>query len=173
MDADAIARNAKLARLRAGFDTHEKAARAIGCSRTLVIAWETTGTSLKGSKYLLDAARAYRVDPTWLATGIGPDGYENAPEPAISDLDANQSIAQFRQTQEELRAALLAVSRVLAETIPTAGRAMEAELAKLPEGRYLELLLGIVRRENAKRDVADADARVRKARGAAKHSHST
>lgn len=70
-----IAENAKFARIRAGFDTPEKAAKKIGCSRTLLLAWEKDGSSIRGSKYLLDAALAYRVRPEWLAKNEGLDGY--------------------------------------------------------------------------------------------------
>ena len=75
METDTLSELAQFARVRANFKGPDDAARAIGCSRTLVISWENGGGRLKGSKYLLDAARAYKVFPNWLATGEGPDGY--------------------------------------------------------------------------------------------------
>lgn len=66
---------ARAARERAEFDDPGKAAARIGCSRTLVISWEDGSAKSIGGKYLLAAARAYRVRPEWLATGEGKDGF--------------------------------------------------------------------------------------------------
>lgn len=75
MDIDDLARNAQLARIRAEFATPDEAAKVIGCSRTLVIAWENGSNKLRGSKYLLKAAEIYRVRPEWLSENEGNDGY--------------------------------------------------------------------------------------------------
>lgn len=90
-ETDILAANAKMARERAKFATPKDAAAAIGCSRTLVIAWEDGSTTIKGSKYLLPAARAYRVRPEWLASNMGPDGFPwsesaNSEEPEWKDV---------------------------------------------------------------------------------------
>lgn len=63
------------ARIQAGFDDPGKAAKAIGCSRTLVVSWEDGSAKSIGGKYLLRAARAYRVRPEWLGDGEGSDGW--------------------------------------------------------------------------------------------------
>lgn len=75
MDKDQLAENAKFARVRAGFTTEIEASRAIGCSRTLIISWENGTGSIKGSKYQMAAAMAYKVRPRWLTDGEGDDGY--------------------------------------------------------------------------------------------------
>ena len=63
-----------MARTRAGFKREADAAKAIGCSRTLVIRWETDAQSI-GQKYLLPAARAYQVRAEWLAMQSDDDGF--------------------------------------------------------------------------------------------------
>ena len=57
-----LAQRARMARIRAGFKREIDAAAAIGCSRPLVIRWETDALSI-GQKYLLAAARDYKVRP--------------------------------------------------------------------------------------------------------------
>ena len=63
------------ARIQAGFDDPGKAAKAIGCSRTLVVSWEDGSAKSIGGKYLLKAARAYMVRPEWLGDGEGTDSW--------------------------------------------------------------------------------------------------
>lgn len=75
MGNSSLAARAQKARIRAGFAKEADAALAIGCSRTLVIAWENGDAKSIGGKYLLPAARAYKVRPEWLSDGAGVDGY--------------------------------------------------------------------------------------------------
>lgn len=77
---DTLADRARLARLRAGFDKPQQAADAIGCSRPLVVAWEGGGVQSITGKYLLSAARTYRVRPEWLRMESTDDGYPWAPD---------------------------------------------------------------------------------------------
>lgn len=132
---DEIAANAKMARTRAGFETQDAAAKAIGCARTLVLAWEAGTAALKGSKYLLDAAKAYRVRPEWLADGDAPDGYPwNAsaterPQRVIPDFQTDVALAL-----EALGRSQAYIAQALAATIPTAAREILASLdSRLPE----------------------------------------
>lgn len=85
-----LADRARLARVRAGFENEAAAARAIGCSRPLVIAWENGDAKSIGSKYLIAAAKAYRVRPAWLGDGQEPDGFpwsDQIPEQDQDDPD--------------------------------------------------------------------------------------
>lgn len=70
-----LATRAKMARTRAGFAKESQAATAIGCSRPLVISWENGAAVSVGGKYLLPAARAYKVNPRWLTLETDDDGY--------------------------------------------------------------------------------------------------
>lgn len=70
-----LANRAKAARVRAGFKRESDAAKAIGCSRPLVIRWENGEADSIGGKYLLAAARAYRVNPAWLSLETADDGF--------------------------------------------------------------------------------------------------
>jgi transcriptional regulator with XRE-family HTH domain len=85
-----------MARLRARFETEAAAAAAIGCSRPLVIAWEKGDAKSIGGKYLLAAARAYRVRPEWLKDGTGPDGFPWGDETSV------QSQSQTMQLDQEI-----------------------------------------------------------------------
>jgi phage repressor protein C with HTH and peptisase S24 domain len=62
------------------FDTQQHAAEAIGCSRGTVAMWESGKTDKISGEYLLPVAVAYAVDPEWLTTGKGPDGYPWSPD---------------------------------------------------------------------------------------------
>lgn len=79
MNKSTLSARTLTARKRAGFKSQEAAAKAIGCSRGTVAMWETSG-SLSIGKYLLEAARTYRVRPEWLDTGAGDDGYPWEPD---------------------------------------------------------------------------------------------
>lgn len=70
-----LANRARKARERAGFEKESQAAKAIGCSRPLVISWENGQAGSIGAKYLLAAARAYKVRPEWLSLQTDDDGY--------------------------------------------------------------------------------------------------
>lgn len=74
-----LADRALHARKRAGYRSQEAAARAIGCSRGTVAMWESGGTPTIG-RYLMEAARIYRVRPDWLNGGAAEDGYPWEPE---------------------------------------------------------------------------------------------
>lgn len=74
MTRNDLASRAKKARIRAGFEKESDAAKAIGCSRPLVIRWES-GEAKAIGKYLLPAARAYRVRPEWLSLESSDDGF--------------------------------------------------------------------------------------------------
>lgn len=76
---ETLAERAARCRIRAGFKTPKDAADAIGCGRSTVAMWETSGTAAIG-KYLYSAARAYKVRPEWLNSGNGPEGYPWNPE---------------------------------------------------------------------------------------------
>lgn len=73
-----LATRARQARIRAGFARESDAAKVIGCSRPTVIRWETDADSI-GGKYLLAAARAYKVRPEWLSLETDHDGYPWSP----------------------------------------------------------------------------------------------
>src|SRR5688572_24991880 len=70
---------ARMARIRAGYPNEAAAAADIGCSRPLVISWEKGEAKSIGSKYLLDAAKAYKVRPEWLLMETEDDGYPWVP----------------------------------------------------------------------------------------------
>lgn len=86
-----LAERAKLARLRAGFEKESDAAKVIGCSRPLVISWENGSAETIGGKFLLAAAKAYKVDPDWLAMGTPHDGYPWTPstDPGWREIEAS------------------------------------------------------------------------------------
>lgn len=77
-----LATRAQKARLRAGYEKPGDAAKAIGCSRTIILRWES-GDAKRIGKYLLSAARAYHVDPAWLALETERDGYPFEVERAV------------------------------------------------------------------------------------------
>jgi phage repressor protein C with HTH and peptisase S24 domain len=91
MSPEILAKRAASARMRAGFATEKEAAAAIGCSRTLVIAWETGKSTVKGSKYHLAAAKAYRVTPEWLADSRATDDGFTVEPPPVSDVSVNET----------------------------------------------------------------------------------
>jgi transcriptional regulator with XRE-family HTH domain len=160
-----IAENARFARTRAGFNTPEKARKKIGCSRTLLLAWEKDGSSIRGSKYLLDAALAYRVRPEWLAKNEGQDGY---PWDGSRTVQESPSAATAESPDTDIQAlntALTGVARVLAATIPTLGRALEDEVAGFPpelKGHdFVAVLLKTIRQQNAENDQLAAKAKKR------------
>lgn len=68
-----LAERARYARNRLGL-TQEDASKAIGCRRATVAMWESGG-SLNIEKYLLPAAKVYKVNPDWLDSGKGGDDY--------------------------------------------------------------------------------------------------
>lgn len=72
-----LAKRARKARIRAGFELPGDAAKAIGCSRPLILRWES-GDANRIGKYLLAAARTYRVNPDWLDLDSSDDGYPYA-----------------------------------------------------------------------------------------------
>ncbi|XQA72094.1 XRE family transcriptional regulator [Xanthomonas sacchari] len=71
---DDFSERARLARQRSGL-TMVEAAKLIGCSRPLLAQWESGRSKSIGGKYLLAAAKAYRVNPEWLAEMTDDDGY--------------------------------------------------------------------------------------------------
>lgn len=73
-------KRSKFARQRAGFRTQAEAAKAIGCSRPAVVRWETEPTATTIGRYLLAAARAYKVRPEWLLLESDNDGYPWKPK---------------------------------------------------------------------------------------------
>lgn len=96
MDKQSLAEIARFARIRAGFAKEEQAAKAIGCSRTLIISWENGSSTIRGSKYQLAAARAYRVRHLWLTEGLGDDGF-----PTVSDQEASQQWSSRYSSQSK------------------------------------------------------------------------
>lgn len=86
MTGEKIATRARRARLRAGYDKPGDAAKAIGCSRTLILRWES-GSARSIGKFLLPAARAYDVKPAWLALEADDDGYPVSDKVRIVSAD--------------------------------------------------------------------------------------
>lgn len=174
-DIDVLAKNAKTARERE-FRTPLAAAKAIGCSRTLIVAWEKGDSAIRDSGYQGDAAKAYRVRLDWLKDNSGPDGYPldepevlNAPTaPAHHQTTDNDTL---KGSLNELQGVLTAVARVMAGTRLDVASAMEVELKALPTGPYLEILLGVVEREHAKLKRSSPKTRDSKGPGSKKHSH--
>lgn len=161
-----IAENAKFARIRAGFDTPEKAAKKIGCSRTLLLAWEKDGSSIRGSKYLLDAALAYHVRPEWLAKNEGLDGYPWNGSRTLQSVPTQEAADGSPDTHiQALNTVITGVARVLAATIPTVGRALEDEVSGFPpelRGQdFVAVLLNTIRQQNAENDRAAATTKKR------------
>lgn len=64
----------KLARNRVKL-TQKSAAEAIGCQRGTIAMWESDGAKTISGEYLLSAAIVYKVNPIWLSSGRGADGY--------------------------------------------------------------------------------------------------
>lgn len=67
----------KRLRLRAGLTSQGAAAAAIGCVRGTVCMWEAPSSPVDsvGGEYLPAVARAYKVRPDYLNTGVGEDGF--------------------------------------------------------------------------------------------------
>lgn len=162
------AADALMARTRAGFRTTQAAADAISvhagskCPRTLVWGWEHGTAALKGSKYLLAAARAYRVRPEWLNGDDAADGFpwpesgQATPStpPPIPALDDDLAVVVEAMSHAQ---ALLA--QALASTIPTAAREFVAALdLKLPpelrESAYIHMLRQTVTLQLGRNDIA-------------------
>lgn len=159
---DQIAANAKMARIRAGYATHEAAAKAIGCSRTLVLAWENQRrpAPIKGSQYLLDAARAYRVRPEWLADGDGPDGFPWQ-EGARGEVRAftSDATSELARGLEALARSQAYMAQALAATIPTAAREILSAIdnrmpQELREVGYMQALRVAIVAQLASNDMA-------------------
>jgi phage repressor protein C with HTH and peptisase S24 domain len=90
-----LAERAKTARIRAGYAKESDAAKAIGCSRPLVIRWESGEAKSIGS-YLLAAARAYKVRPQWLTLESDNDGWPWLPEGSSSVASSATPAAYVR-----------------------------------------------------------------------------
>lgn len=109
-----------MARLRVGFKREADAAEAIGCSRPLVIRWESGNALAIGNKYLLAAARVYKVRPEWLALESNDDGYpwpsdaKVPPTAADNNSKAPLSAQSVRPDTDTLRSAIEITERVLA-----------------------------------------------------------
>lgn len=140
----------KMARERAGFAKEAHAAKEIGCGRTTVIAWENpkNPTPIAKSRFLLDAARAYRVRPEWLRGDPVEDGYPWRPGHQV-DAEPPSVIpeepADLRATIEAACWAQAYIAQALAATIPTAARevltALDNKLPpKLRETAYITAL---------------------------------
>jgi len=69
-----FANRAKSARQRMNL-TMAQAADLIGCSRPLLAQWESGRSKSLGGRFLLAAARAYQVNPEWLAELTDDDGF--------------------------------------------------------------------------------------------------
>ena len=118
-----LAARATKARLRAGFAKPADAAKAIGCSRPLVIRWESGDAQSIGQKYLLPAARAYRVRPEWLTLESDDDGFPwtGSAEAPRASADKKNKVAEHHASYEvrpeadSLRKALEITDRVLAK----------------------------------------------------------
>lgn len=82
----------KRLRLRAGLKSHQAAADAIGCDRGTVSMWEAPSSMVKAvsGEYLIATGRAYKVDPDFINTGKGSDGYPWSPMGA-SDAASEQA----------------------------------------------------------------------------------
>lgn len=123
--ADTLNDRARMARLRAGFDTESDAAKAIGCGRTTVIRWESDASAVSiGGKYLLPAARAYRVHPDWLAMRCDDDRY-----PWVEQSD-DAEIAALREEIAGLKMIAGAYMAVMATHRPLEAKALADALAK-------------------------------------------
>lgn len=160
---DKISANAKMARIRAGFKIPKDAARAIGCPRTLVWAWEHGKSNPGASKYLLRAAKKYRVRPDWLAKDEGEDGYPWSESGELITITEPDPPLDMRIAA--LDTVLTAFAHVLAATIPTLGRALEDRVAGLPDDllaqRFGATLLNTLRQQNIENDLAAAKAKKR------------
>jgi transcriptional regulator with XRE-family HTH domain len=116
-----LASRARMARLRAGYKKEADAAKAIGCSRPLVIRWESGAPAAIGNKYLLSAARVYKVRPEWLTLESNDDGYPwpGSAEVPSAAADKGRKVVEspasyaVRPDADSLRTALEITERVL------------------------------------------------------------
>lgn len=125
---------AKWARLRAGLFKPIDAAKEIGCSRTLVLAWEDASATLRGSGYLLDAARAYGVSPNLLAYGDGAETPAERPDAATEAVPITATQTDLARGLEAVVRLQTYLSQALAATIPTAAREVLAAVdTRMPQ----------------------------------------
>ncbi|WP_414488438.1 XRE family transcriptional regulator [Stenotrophomonas maltophilia] len=107
MDTNSMASRFKAARNRSGL-TVQAAANEIGCSRPLVLSWESGATKSIGGQYLLAAAEVYQVDPRWLLGQAEDDGYPWSPDRPSRTVSAVAAIetraGQYRVEQIDGRA---------------------------------------------------------------------
>lgn len=168
-----IAANAKMARERAGYETQQAAADAIECSRTTVLGWENekNPTPIRGSQYLLDAARVYRVRPAWLASGEEPDGFpwqESASATAEPPAPIPGEQIDLAKGLEALARSQTYMAQALAATIPTAAREVLSALdnrlpQELREIGYIQTLRSAIVGQLASSDMAAMPAPPKKA----------
>lgn len=128
-----LADRARAARLRAGFPKESDAAKAIGCGRTTVIRWETDADSI-GSRYLLAAAKAYRVRPEWLTLETDEDGY-----PWTDKLTASSRPAERPAPSQPASQSARTSSFTLA--LQLAAEALDQQGLTLPPPKYNELVV--------------------------------
>lgn len=146
-----------MARERAGFESPAEAADRIGCSRPLVNAWEKDESDPGKSKFVYETAVAYKVRPEWIKDPTKPDGFPWHPDgatPAVADEPTESLDTRIRA----LDTVVTGLARVLAATIPTLGRALEDEVAGLPDDllgqRFAAVLLKTIQQQNTENDLA-------------------
>lgn len=105
--------------------------------------------------------RALEARMEWLEAGVG----EWDARKAVTDGPPAAPVPD-----SELRSAVTALAKVVAETRLDVAAALENELMTLPEGRYLDVLLGVVRREHAKLKGQASKPQAPKAQGSKKRS---
>lgn len=127
---ETLAERARSARIRAGFRTEADAAKAIGCSRPLVIAWEKGDVKSIGGKYLTAAARAYRVRPEYLAMQSDTDGFpwSDCARPVSGDT----ALAALQAEVQELRLLATTALVVMASHRPVEAKALLDALQQTP-----------------------------------------
>lgn len=121
----------QMARERAGFANEAKAAKKIGCSRPLVIAWEKGEADVTKSGYAYAAAVAYKVRPEWIRDPREPDGFPWSPDAtpvAVIEPPTQEQPSDVGQALEALARSQAYIAQALAATMPTAAREVLASL---------------------------------------------
>lgn len=165
----------RMARERAGFENEAAAARAIDCSRPLVIAWEKDQSDVTNSRYVYDVAVAYKVRPEWVRDPKEPDGFpwtpnESTNAPQTPKTAQRQDPTVERRQLDAIHLVLTALARVLAATKLDVAAILEDELQAIPEGPLRRSILGIVQREHARLKRQSPTSPGRKAQGSTKRS---
>lgn len=160
MPAKTLAERAAYARRRAGFLKESDAAKAIGCSRTLVISWEDGNAKSIGGKYLVAAARAYKVRPEWLTLSTDDDGY---PWVATQPPPPSQPVQQQRETIAAVAAVMDHIRDYSVDPLPDDKRlkAIDAAILVVEEVGVEAILSGSGLQDAARKVVAKIRGKAR------------